>query len=124
MSEQARRKPLSPHVGGMLSLSIPEEVARLKAKPEWPTQDRLAMSLVKDDALNILLMVLKEGARLNQHRTKGPIALHVLSGAVRFSAGSEQAVLSSGKMVALDRDIAHNLTALEESVALLITSIA
>jgi quercetin dioxygenase-like cupin family protein len=98
-------------------------LARLKAKPEWPSVDRLAVSLIKDDALNILLMVLKQGARLAEHRTKGPIAVHVLSGLVRFSAGTECAELSAGNIAALDRDVVHELQALEESVVLLITAI-
>jgi quercetin dioxygenase-like cupin family protein len=123
MSEQVRRQALRPSVGGMVSLRIMDEVARLKEKPEWSSEDRLAVSLVKDDALNILLLVLKEGARLAEHRTKGPIAVHVLSGAVRFSAGSEQAVLSSGSMAALDRNIVHSLEAIEESAVLLTTAI-
>jgi quercetin dioxygenase-like cupin family protein len=123
MSEQVRRQALRPSVGGMVSLSIMDEVARLKEKPEWSSEDRLAVSLVKDDALNILLLVLKERARLAEHRTKGPIAVHVLSGAVRFSAGSEQVVLSSGSMAALDRNIVHSLEAIEESAVLLTTAI-
>jgi quercetin dioxygenase-like cupin family protein len=107
----------------MLSLNIMDEAARLKAKPEWSSVNRLAESLVKDEALNILLMVLKKGARLAEHRTKGPIALHVLSGVVRFSAKGESAELSGGKLAALDREVVHELEALEESIVLLITAI-
>jgi quercetin dioxygenase-like cupin family protein len=107
----------------MVSLSITDEVTRLKAKPEWSSEDRLAISLVKDDALNILLMVLKKGARLAEHRTRGPIAVQVLSGSVRFSTASKDAQLSSGSIAALDRDIVHELEALEESVVLLTTAI-
>jgi len=123
MTEQGSRQALRPSAGGMLSLSIMDEVARLKAKPEWSSEDRLAVSLVKDDALNILLMVLKKGARLAEHRTRGPIAVQVLSGSVRFSAGSKDAELSSGSIAALDRNIVHELEALEESVVLLTTAI-
>jgi quercetin dioxygenase-like cupin family protein len=107
----------------MMSLSIMDEVARLKAKSEWLAEDRLAVSLVKDDSLNILLMVLKKGARLAEHRTRGPIAVQVLPGSVRFSARSKDAELSSGSIAALDRDIVHELEALEESVVLLTTAI-
>lgn len=123
MSEDSNRQPLRPAAGEMLSLNIMDEVARLKARPEWSSVNRLAVSLVKDDALNILLMVLKKGARLAEHRTKGPIAVHVLSGSVRFGAGSKHAELLSGGIAALDREIAHDLEALEESVILLITAI-
>ncbi len=123
MSEQVRRQALRPSAGGMLSLNIMDEADHLKTRPEWPSQDRLAASLVKDDALNVLLMVLKKGARLAEHRTKGPIVVHVLSGFVRFSAESKSLELSSGNMAALDRNIVHELEALEESIVLLTTAI-
>lgn len=123
MTERSNRQALRPSAGGMVSLNIMDEIAHLKAKPQWTAEDRLAVSLVKDDALNVLLMVLKKGARLAEHRTRGPIAVHVLSGSVRFSAGSEHTELSSGSMAALDRDIVHELEALEESVVLLTTAI-
>lgn len=124
MNEEATRQPLRPGAGAMLSLKISDEVARLKAKPEWAAQDRVAASLVKDDALNVMLMVLKEDARLAEHRTKGPIALNVLSGSVRFYAEGESKLLSAGEVVALDRDVSHSLESLEESVLLFTTSIS
>jgi quercetin dioxygenase-like cupin family protein len=123
MSEDVKRQALRPAAGMMLSLKIMDEAARLTAKPEWSSSSRLALSLVKDDALNILLMVLKKDAKLSEHRTKGPIALHVLSGMVRFSARGESAELSPGSIAALDREVVHELEALEESVVLLITAI-
>lgn len=123
MSDGINRQALRPTAGEMISFKVMDEAARLKTRPEWSSATRLAISLVKDDALNVLLMVLKEGARLSEHRTKGPIAVHVLSGSVRFGAGSKHVDLSSGSIAALDREIAHELEALEESVILLITAI-
>jgi quercetin dioxygenase-like cupin family protein len=123
MSEQEKRQALRPTVGKMVSLNIMDEVSRLKSKPEWSSANRLSVSLVKDDALNILLMVLKKGARLGEHRTKGPIAIQVLAGLVRLSAGSGRAEISSGNIAALDREVVHELEALEESAVLLTTSI-
>jgi quercetin dioxygenase-like cupin family protein len=123
MTAQEARQALRPGVGAMVSFTISEQVDELKARPEWSARDRLGVSLVKDDALNLLLMVLKKGAHLKEHRTKGPIAVHVLSGAIRFSVGPQVVELASGKIAALDRDIPHSFEALEESVVLLITAI-
>jgi len=123
MSEEGSRQALRPSAGEMLSFTIANEAARLKAKPEWASATRLATSLVKDAALNILLMVLKKGARLPEHQTKGPIAVQVISGSVRFSTKNESAELCSGAIVALDRNVVHELEALEESIILLITAI-
>lgn len=115
---------LRPGAGGLISISLADEVTRLKQIPTWASEDRHAASLVKDGPLNVLLMVLKKGAELSEHRTRGPITVHVLSGSIRFRAGSEQITLSAGSMVALDRDVAHSVMALEETSMLLTTAIA
>ena len=120
---EKNKQALRPSVGAMMSITIADEIARLKEKPEWSSEDRLAVSLVKDGALNVLLMVLRKKAQLKEHRTRGPIAVHVLSGVICFSTGTEQATLSAGSMVALDRDVLHSLEALEDSAVLLTTAI-
>jgi quercetin dioxygenase-like cupin family protein len=122
MSTDHNRQALRPDTGGMITVSIAAEMARLKSTPEWESRDRHAVSLVKDDTLNILLMILKQGARLHEHRTKGPIALQVVSGSIRFSAGAERTI-SAGEIVSLDRNISHSLEALEESAIILVTAI-
>ena len=123
MSEDVKRQPLRPASGAMLSLKIMDEASRLKAKPEWSSVNRLAESLVKNDALNVLLMVLKQGARLAEHRTKGPIAVQVISGLIRFSAKGESVELSAGSIAALDREVVHEVEALDESIVLLTSAI-
>ncbi len=122
MSTEHNKQALRPAVGGMITVSIAAEIARLKSAPEWESGDRHAISLVKDNALNILLMILKQGARLHEHRTKGPIAVQVVSGSIRFSAGGER-IISAGEIVGLDRNIAHSVEALEESAIILVTAI-
>jgi quercetin dioxygenase-like cupin family protein len=117
------RTILRPAVGGMITVKIADEIARLKGAAEWNSSDRHATSLVKDAALNVLLMVLKKGVRLHEHRTKGPITLQVVSGCIRFSAGADKRVVSAGDMVGLDREIVHSLEALEESALILVTAI-
>jgi quercetin dioxygenase-like cupin family protein len=122
MANQHSKQALRPTAGGMITISFTEEIARLKNAPEWESGDRHAASLIKDAPLSILLMVLKQGARLHEHRTKGPIALLVVSGSIRFSAGAER-VIPAGEMVGLNRNVAHSVEALEESAIILITAI-
>jgi quercetin dioxygenase-like cupin family protein len=107
----------------MITVKFADEIARLKTSAEWKSGDRHAVSLVKDDALNVLLMVLKKGAHLHEHHTKGPITVQVVSGSIRFIGGPDQRIISAGEMVGLDRAIPHSLEALEESALILVTSI-
>jgi quercetin dioxygenase-like cupin family protein len=123
MTSEHSRQTLPPTAGGMTTFKLVDEIAHLKSSGEWKGADRHTVSLVKDAALNVLLMVLKQGAHLREHRTKGPITLQVISGSIRFSAGPDQRVIQTGEMVGLDRDIPHSLEALEESALLLVTAI-
>jgi hypothetical protein len=79
-----------------MTVRFADEIARIRDAAEWKSADRHAVSLVKDDALNVLLMVLKKSARLHEHRTKGPITLQLISvpsasAAVRTSASFQRA---------------------------------
>jgi len=122
MTNEHREQALRPATGGMVTFSVAGEIARLKSAPEWESRDRHAVSLIKDARLNLLLMVLKKGACLHEHRTKGPIALQVVSGLLRFSTAT-QCTLSAGEIVGLDRDVSHSVEALEESAIILVTAI-
>ncbi len=123
MADERARQPLRPGAGGIVALKIADEIAHLKSGPEWQSGDRHSTSLVKDDALNVMLMVLKKGARLHPHRTKGPVVVQVVSGSIQFSCESEQHLISAGEMVGLDRGVTHSVEALAESALLLTTSI-
>ena len=123
MSADQIRQALRPAAGGLIAFRIADEIARLKSGGEWRNGDRHAVSLVKDDAMNVLLMALKKGARLHPHRVKGPIVLQVLSGSAVFTANSDERVITAGEILGLDRQVTHGLEALEECALLVITAI-
>jgi quercetin dioxygenase-like cupin family protein len=120
-SEQSTQAP-RPLPAGTIAINLHHEISRLKSTSEWRSGDRHAVSLIKNAPLNLLLMVLKKGAKLHEHRTKGPIAVQVVSGSIRFSAGTEY-LLSAGEIVGLDRNIAHSIESVEESAIILVTAI-
>jgi quercetin dioxygenase-like cupin family protein len=122
MTSEQTRPALRPPAGGMITINVANEIAQLKSTPEWESGDRHALSLVKNAPLSILLMILKEGVRLSEHRTKGPITVQVVSGSIRFNAVAER-IVSAGEMIALDRNIAHSLEALEESAIIIVAAI-
>ncbi|HLH76003.1 MAG TPA: hypothetical protein VKV28_04265 [Candidatus Binataceae bacterium] len=119
----ANRQALRPRSGDLMLLDLAAEVARLKQQPQWDATDRHALSLVKDAGLNVMLLVLKRGAHMAEHHAKGPIALHVLEGCIRFSANGQSVQATAGKLLALDRQVPHGVEAVEESTLLLITAI-
>lgn len=105
--------------GGLVTAEIGKVVARLKREPTWATTDRHGTSLVKGDGINVALMMLKKGAKLQEHHTKAPITVQVIEGRVNFFADGKPHLLTAGTLLALDRAIAHSVEALDESVLIL-----
>lgn len=68
---------------------------------------RSARTLVKDGPLRVTLVSLAAGGALASHRAAGPITVHVLSGALRFTAGESVRTLAAGDLLALGAGIEH-----------------
>ena len=70
------------HSGSERSLSGPvrgfdldEEFARLREEKEWREGQRNAITLRKGGGLNVVLLAMKAGNRLEEHSAPGPISL-------------------------------------------------
>jgi quercetin dioxygenase-like cupin family protein len=105
--------------GGLVAVDIRAEIARLKSEPAWVSGDRHGSSLVKGDGINVALMMLKKGAKLQQHHTRAPITVQVIEGRINFVAKGKTQLVTAGTIVALDRAIEHSVEAVEESALLL-----
>ena len=101
--------------GGMVGVDIRAEIARLKSEPAWADNDRHGSSLVKGDGINVALMLLKKGAKLQEHHTRAPITVQVIEGRINFAAKGKTQLVTAGMIVGLDRGIVHSVEALEES---------
>lgn len=105
--------------GGLIAVDVRAEIARLKSEPAWASGDRHGVSLVKGDGINVALMLLKKGAKLQEHHTKAPITVHLVEGRINFIASDKPHLLTAGMLLALDRAIAHSIEALEDSALIL-----
>jgi quercetin dioxygenase-like cupin family protein len=124
-ADQAGHQARHPHhenflaQRGTIAVDIRAEIARLKGEPAWADNDRHGSSLVKGDGINVALMMLKKGARVQEHHTRAPITVQVVEGRINFIAKDKTQVVTAGMIVALDRAIEHSVEALEESALVL-----
>ena len=105
--------------GGSIAVDVRAEIARLKTEPAWADNDRHGSSLVKGDGINVALMMLKKGAKLQEHHTRAPITVQVIEGKINFVASGKSQVAAAGMLIALDRAIEHSIEAVEESALVL-----
>jgi quercetin dioxygenase-like cupin family protein len=100
--------------------NVRDEFREMKAGDQWKSSRRGAKTLVKNDALRIVLVALSSGMRLDEHKAEGAITVSVAEGSVRFTASGEETVLATGALLTLASGIPHAVEALEES-ALVVT---
>ena len=124
-ADQEKHQARHPHhenflaQGGLIAVDVRAEISRLKSEPAWADNDRHGSSLVKGDGINVALMMLKKGARLQEHHTRAPITVQVIEGKINFVAKGKSQIATVGTIVALDRAIEHSVEALEESAIVL-----
>ena len=124
-ADQAKHHARHPHhenllaQGKQIAVDIRAEIARLKSEPAWVANDRHGNSLVKGDGINVALMMLKKGAKLQEHHTRAPITGAFDQRPRRFIANGKTQAVTAGTIVALDRAIEHSIEALEESALVL-----
>ena len=78
-----------------------------------------AITLRKAAGLDMVLLTMHAGSQLQEHDAFVPIALHVISGRVRFTTADKAVELGPQMVVTLDGGITHRVDALEDAVCLL-----
>jgi quercetin dioxygenase-like cupin family protein len=119
MADEWKARPDRPVEMPLLHLPLREHLERLRQEPTWGTSGRNAITLAKEPALRVVLMLLGRGTRIAEHRAAGPLTFHVLSGSVTFRAGARVESLGPGELIVLESTVPHEVEALEESACLL-----
>jgi quercetin dioxygenase-like cupin family protein len=119
MGDEWKARSDRPSEVPLLHLRLGEQLERLRREPTWRSNGRNAITLVKEPALRVVLMLLGKGTKISEHRAAGPLTSHVLSGSVTFRAGDRAQALGSGELIVLESAVAHEVEALEESACLL-----
>jgi quercetin dioxygenase-like cupin family protein len=119
MTEQANPRRERPAGGPLFHARLTEERERLRHEPAWRSSDRNAITLFKTPALGLVLLALKKGARLPEHRAEGSLTVQLVSGRVRVEAASRRLELEPGDVLVLEPRLGHALEAVQESAVLL-----
>ena len=119
MTEATHRRPHTSSLASpFLEFDLISEVDRLHRESTWNTGHN-ARTLIKYDDLRVVLMALKTGSRIPEHKANGRISVQVLSGHIRLNASGRTFDLLPGSLLALDERAPHDLEALDESAVLL-----
>lgn len=111
-------RPPGPLEGPLLSFDMNAEIEQLRREDAWQG-GRNSKTLVKYPDFRVVLTVLQANAQLHEHRAAGRISVQTLAGHIRMHAASKVFDLPAGHLLALEREIEHDVEALEDSAFLL-----
>jgi len=82
-------------------------------------QNRRGITLVKQGGLNVVLTHLHAGSSLAEHAAPAAATVLVLDGRVRVQVGDETFEAPSGRLIAFDAKVRHDVEAIEDATLLL-----
>ncbi len=115
---QQRRPHPTPMAAPYLEFDITSELEQLHREAAWQSGQN-TKTLVKFDDLRIVLVALKACSRIPGHQTEGRISIHSVTGHIQVRAQGRTFDLPSGRLLALDQRLPHDVEALEDSAFLL-----
>ena len=119
MVDEWKARAVRSVTGPLLHVRLAEHLKGFRQESTWRTSGRDAITLTKKPALRLVLMLLGKGTKLSEHKTAGPMILHVLSGLVIFRVGSRTETVGSDELIVLESAIEHEVEATEDSACLL-----
>lgn len=103
----------------LLTFDLAAEIEQLNNEKHWLKDGRISKTLVKHSDFRIVLMFMKAGTLMQEHKTDARLSIHALSGRLLIKLDSQTVELPSGHLLVLEKGLSHDVTAVEESVFLL-----
>jgi quercetin dioxygenase-like cupin family protein len=104
--------------GPLLTFDLEREIQQLRSEGRWQS-GHTAKTLAKYPDFRVVLIVMRSGGQLVNHRTEGRISVHALSGRINFRMAEQSTHLSAGQMLTLEREVQHDVEAAVDSAFLL-----
>lgn len=108
-----------PLHGPVQRFDLEVEAGRLRHEGAWREGKRNSITLRKGEGMNVVLLVMKAGDRLEEHSAPGPFSLSVREGRVRFETPEEEFEAEAETLLTCDAGMRHTVEALEDAVCLL-----
>src|ERR1035438_831014 len=107
----------------LLQIDLDQELKQLRQEDSCQRETgRSSKTLAKYPDLRIVLILMKSGTRIRQHRAGGRVSIQLLEGQVCIHLADRKVNMSVGHLLVLDCGVLHDVETLEESALLLTIS--
>lgn len=107
----------------LLQIDLDREFQQLRREDSWQRETgRSSKTLAKYPDFRIVLILMKGGTRMRQHRAEGRISIQQFKGQSCIHLADRKVTISAGHLLVLDCGVLHDVEALEESALVLTIS--
>lgn len=107
----------------LLQIDLETELQQLRREDSWQRETgRSSKTLAKYPDFRIVLILMKSGTQMRQHRAEGRVSIQQLKGQACIRLADRKVNLSAGGLLVLDCGVLHDVEAVEESAFLLTIS--
>jgi quercetin dioxygenase-like cupin family protein len=107
----------------LLQIDLEHELQQLRQEDSWQRETgRSSKMLAKYPDLRIVLILMKRGTRMRQHKAEGRVSIQLLEGQICIHLADRNVNMAAGHLLVLDCGVLHDVDTLEESALLLTIS--
>ena len=114
-------RPIELDAGMLEFFQLPGLARDLKSEDEYARSGVAALTLARDDLVTLVLVALRKGSVMREHRAPSAATVVLLSGRVKFTGDGSAAPteLAPCDLAAFAADVPHAVEALEDAAYLL-----
>ena len=91
----------------------------LREEPAYARDGHTARTLVREPDLRVVLVVMRSGGKIAEHRAHETASIQALSGHIRLRVETQLVHLTAGKLLVIAPQLRHEVDALADSAFLL-----
>jgi quercetin dioxygenase-like cupin family protein len=107
------------HAVHSAAFDIVDITREIRAEAAYDRDGHSARTLVRQADLRVVLLVMKAGSTMKEHRVSETASIYAMAGRARLGLPGRMAELSIGTLLVLEPGLAHDVEALEDSALLL-----
>jgi quercetin dioxygenase-like cupin family protein len=115
----AKELELAALTAPILTFSLTAEMERLRRQAHWVKDGRISETLVKYSDFRIVLILMKTGTTMQEHKADARISIQGLIGRVMVQLPEKTVQISSGDLLVLEKCLPHDVRAIDDSAFLL-----